>query len=105
MARAVRPGSRLKGAGKPGLQVGRHHQEHVGNPGWALEMFISEVSGLDRERLSGQRTPEQTEPGSDPPSPAFLADPFPPSALPPGPSEEIIPLSFLKQHTFAPVKN
>ena len=33
MARAARPGSRLRGAGKSGRQVGRHHQEHVGNPG------------------------------------------------------------------------
>ena len=54
MARAARPGSRLRGAGKSGRQVGRHHQEHVGNPGWALGKFISEVSGLDREHLSGQ---------------------------------------------------
>ena len=30
---------------------------------------------------------------------------YPPSTLPPGSSEQIIPLSFLKQHTFAPVEN
>lgn len=53
-ARAVGPGSQLKGAGESGLQVGRHHQELVGNSGWALGRFISEVSSLDREHLSGQ---------------------------------------------------
>lgn len=96
-ARAVRPGSKLKGAGESGLQVGGHPQELVGDPGWALGRFISEVSGLDREPLSGQSLGQTL-----PPLPSWQARFHP---APPGPSEQIIPLSFLKQNTFAPFEN
>lgn len=92
-ARAVRPGSKLKGVGESGLQVGGHHR----NPGRALGRFISEVSGLDREPLSGQSLGQTL-----PPLPSWQARFHP---APPGPSEQIIPLSFLKQNTFSPFED